>query len=214
MSSSSSLSAAKRRRGHTVNGPPPSQTTRTSNNNSQKPQTTQPAVPIIPPNPMEILKQHHMMLGDLNDKITELSNNSDLSNENNNESTQQFNTDEVATLLIGKIEEQMDLKALYDNDNNLATEIDKLHQIINNQQLVLNHMNRLLYFVIENLNLEKPDFSLSDKEKDTKIIVDNSTPTFTHKSVEINENLNETKEFNNDNNDNDDGEGLQIDPVD
>ena len=58
---------------------PPSQTTRTSNNNSQKPQTTQPAVPIIPPNPMDILRQHHMMLGDLNDKITELSSNSDLS---------------------------------------------------------------------------------------------------------------------------------------
>ena len=209
MSSSSSLSAAKRRRGHTVNGPPPSQTTRTSNNNSQKPQTTQPAVPIIPPNPMDILRQHHMMLGDLNDKITELSSNSDLSNENNNESTQQFNTDEVATLLIGKIEEQLDLKALYDNDNNLATEIDKLHQIINNQQLVLNHMNRLLYFVIENLNLEKPDFSLSDKEKDTKIIVDNLTPTFTNKSVKINENLNETKEFNNDNND----EGLEVGSV-
>ena len=130
-------------------------------------------------------------------------------NENNNESTQQFNTDEVATLLIGKIEEQLDLKALYDNDNNLATEIDKLHQIINNQQLVLNHMNRLLYFVIENLNLEKPDFSLSDKEKDTKIIVDNLTPTFTNKSVKINENLNETKEFNNDNND----EGLEVGSV-
>jgi len=212
MSSSSSLSAAKRRRGQTGNGPPPSQTTRTSNNNnSQNPRPTQQSVPVIPPNPMEILKQHHMMLGDLNDKITELSNNHDLSNENNNESTQQFNTDEVATLLIGKIEEQMDLKALYDNDTNLATEIDKLHQIINNQQLVLNHMNRLLYFVIENLNLEKPDFSLSDKEKDTKIIVDNSTPTFTHKSVEINENLNETKEFDNDN---DHGEGLQIEPVD
>ena len=207
MSSSSSLSAAKRRRGHTTNGPPPSQTTRTSNNNSQTPQPIQQAVPIMPPNPMEILKQHHMMLGDLNDKITELSRNSDLSNENNNESTQQFNTDEVATLLIGKIEEQMDLKALYDNDNNLATEIDKLHQIINNQQLVLNHMNRLLYFVIENLNLEKPDFSLSDKEKDTKIIVDNSEPTFPNKSVEINTDLNEIKEFDNDD------EGLEIGSV-
>jgi len=211
MSSSSSLSAAKRRRGHSVNGPPPPQTTRTSNNNSQKSQPTQPALPIMPPNPMEILKQHHMMLGDLNDKITELSNNHDLSNENNNELTQQFNTDEVTTLLMGKIEEQMDLKALYDNDNNLATEIDKLHQVINNQQLVLNHMNRLLYFVIENLNLEKPNFSQSDKDEDTKIIVDNSTPTFTHKSVEINTDLNETKEFNNDN---DHGEGLQIEPVD
>ena len=195
MSSSSSLSAAKRRRGQTGNGPPPSQTTRQSSNNTPRP------VPIMPPNPMEILKQHHIMLGDLNDKITEImSHDSPLSNENNNELTQQFNTDEVATLLMGKIEEQMDLKALYDNDNNLATEIDKLHQIINNQQLVLNDMNRVLYFIIEGLNLEKPDLSISDKKENvTKIVVDNSEPTFPHKSVEINTDLNEIKEFDNDN---------------
>ena len=195
MSSSSSLSAAKRRRGNNINGPPPSQTTRQSSNNTPTP------VPIMPPNPMEILKQHHIMLGNLNDKITEImSHDSPLSNENNNELTQQFNTDEVATLLMGKIEEQMDLKALYDNDNNLATEIDKLHQIINNQQLIINDMNRVLYFIIEGLNLEKPDLSISDKKENvTKIVVDNSEPTFPHKSVEINTDLNEIKEFDNDN---------------
>ena len=197
MSSSSSLSAAKRRRGQNTNGPPPPQTTRNANNIAPAP--TQ--LPIMPPNPMEILKQHHIMLGDLNDKITEImSHDSPLSNENNNELTQQFNTDEVATLLLGKIEEQMDLKALYDNDNNLATEIDKLHQIINNQQLVLNDMNRVLYFIIESLNLEKPDLSISDKKENvTKIVVDNSEPTFPNKSVEINTDLNEIKEFDNDN---------------
>jgi len=211
MSSSSSLSAAKRRRGQNTNGPPPPQTTRNANNIAPAP--TQ--LPIMPPNPMEILKQHHIMLGDLNDKITEImSHDSPLSNENNNELTQQFNTDEVATLLLGKIEEQMDLKALYDNDNNLATEIDKLHQIINNQQLVLNDMNRVLYFIIESLNLEKPDLSISDKKENvTKIVVDNSEPTFPNKSVEINTDLNEIKEFDNDH-DNDHGEGLRIEPVD
>ncbi|MDA7464165.1 hypothetical protein N8996_05190 [Candidatus Poseidonia alphae] len=205
MSSSSSLSAAKRRRGQNTNGPPPPQTTRNANNNAPAP--TQ--LPIMPPNPMEILKQHHIMLGDLNDKITEImSHDSPLSNENNNELTQQFNTDEVATLLLGKIEEQMDLKALYDNDNNLATEIDKLHQIINNQQLVLNDMNRVLYFIIESLNLEKPDLSISDKKENvTKIVVDNSEPTFPNKSVEINTDLNEIKEFDNDD------EGLEIGSV-
>lgn len=207
MSSSSSLSAAKRRRGQNTNGPPPPQTTRNANNNAPAPAPT--PLPIMPPNPMEILKQHHLMLGDLNDKITEImSHDSPLSNENNNELTQQFNTDEVATLLLGKIEEQMDLKALYDNDNNLATEIDKLHQIINNQQLVLNDMNRVLYFIIESLNLEKPDLSISDKKENvTKIVVDNSEPTFPNKSVEINTDLNEIKEFDNDD------EGLEVGSV-
>lgn len=207
MSSSSSLSAAKRRRGQNTNGPPPPQTTRNANNNAPAPAPT--PLPIMPPNPMEILKQHHIMLGDLNDKITEImSHDSPLSNENNNELTQQFNTDEVATLLLGKIEEQMDLKALYDNDNNLATEIDKLHQIINNQQLVLNDMNRVLYFIIESLNLEKPDLSISDKKENvTKIVVDNSEPTFPNKSVEINTDLNEIKEFDNDD------EGLEVGSV-
>jgi hypothetical protein len=205
MSSSSSLSAAKRRRGHnTMGGPPPPQSTQQPNNNAPTRAPSRAPGPIMPPNPMDILKQHHMMLGDLNDKITEImSYDNEVSTQNKNELTQQFNTDEVANLLIGKIEEQMDLKVLYENDNNLAKEIDKLHQIINNQQLVLNDMNRLLYFVIESLNLDKPDLSLSDKpdlslsdkEKETTLVVDNSEPTFPNKSVEINTDLNEIREF-------------------
>ena len=222
MSSSSSLAAARRRRANGVNqptgpsgppgssrGPPPPQATQqiSSSNNSN-----------IPPNPLMILQQHHAKINMLDEQIKQLLNNQELppsgnvENENLEESTptqQRFDLNEITDLLLSRIEQQLDLKVFYDNDQKLASEIEGLNKIILQQQSTLNDLNKLLYFIISNLNLELKGESLETEEKSiidegniNLVIGDHvdedsmttQTPTFP-KSVKIDLENNETTEF-------------------
>lgn len=251
MSSSSSLAAARRRRANGVNqppgppgppgpsrGPPPPQATQqiSSSNNSN-----------IPPNPLMILQQHHAKINMLDEQIKQLLNNQELppsgnvENENLEESTptqQRFDLNEITDLLLSRIEQQLDLKVFYDNDQKLASEIEGLNKIILQQQSTLNDLNKLLYFIISNLNLELKGESLETEEKSiidegniNLVIGDHvdedsmttQTPTFP-KSVKIDLENNETTEFTSFELDDDDSnyepgtefteDGLHIPPVD
>lgn len=222
MSSSSSLAAARRRRANGVNqppgpsiGPPPPQATQqiSSSNNSN-----------IPPNPLMILQQHHAKINILDEQIKQLLSNQDVpisssnppfgnvENENLEENTptqQRFDLNEITDLLLSRIEQQLDLKVFYDNDQKLASEIEDLNKIILQQQSTLNNLNKLLYFIISNLNLELKGESLETEEKfiideeNIDLFIDDhvdedlmttQTPTFT-KSVKIDLEHNETTEF-------------------
>lgn len=120
----------------------------------------------------------------------------------------------------------MDLKAFYDNDQRLGSEIENLNRVILDQQATLNSLNKLLYFIISNLNLE-----LKDENLDTELIVgdnndsiDSTVPTFPSKSVKIDLSMNIQQEYTsiNDNEEEVDYEpgteftedGLAIPPVD
>ena len=231
MSSSSSLAAARRRRANGVNqptgpsgppgssrGPPPSQSTRQPN-----PGTPTPS---IPPNPLMILQQHHAKINMLDEQIKQLLSNQEFSppvpssnppsenveNENLEESTptqQRFDLNEITDLLLSRIEQKLDLKVFYDNDQRLASEIEGLNKIILQQQSTLNNLNKLLYFIISNLKLELKEESLDIEDKSiieqeniNFVVGDHvdedsmttQTPTFP-KSVKIDLEHNETTEF-------------------
>ena len=221
MSSSSSLAAARRRRAggpQTVSappgrGPPPAQSTKqtTSSNSSN-----------IPPNPLMILQQHHAKITMLDEQIQKLLSNQEfpppiptsnppLEKETSDEPSpvqQKFDLNEVTELLLSRIEGQLDLKVFYDNDQRLASEIENLNKIILQQQSTLNHLNKLLYFIISNLKLdfnESQDQKLEEEENINLVIGDHlenqsedsmitQQPTFP-KSVKIDLNNNETTEY-------------------
>ena len=226
MSSSSSLAAARRRRagGQQIvsappgRGPPPAQSTKqtTSSNSSN-----------IPPNPLMILQQHHAKITMLDEQIQKLLSNqefpppiphsnpptnmegeSDKFLEENVPTQQKFDLNEVTELLLSRIESQLDLKVFYDNDQRLASEIENLNKIIIQQQSTLNHLNKLLYFIISNLKLdfnESQDQKLEEEENINLVIGDHlenqsedsmitQQPTFP-KSVKIDLNNNETTEY-------------------
>ena len=143
MSSSSSLAAARRRRANgqpTVTappgrGPPPPTPTR---------QIQPESVQNIPPNPLMILQQHHAKISILDQQIQQLLANQENPppvpsynppsgpingelNENPNQIHQQFDLNEITDLLLSRIEQQLDLKVFYDNDQKLASEIESLN---------------------------------------------------------------------------------------
>jgi hypothetical protein len=126
---------------------------------------------------------------------------------------QRFDLTEVTDLLLSRIEQRIDFRALYENDEKLGGEIDTLHKIILQQQTTLNNLNKLLYFIISSLKLELKDESLEEVEKsiveeeNINLVVgdhrdDHSEdsmipqiqPTFP-KSVKIDLNNNETSEY-------------------
>lgn len=228
MSSSSSLAAARRRRAggqQTVSappgrGPPPSQSTK---------QKSTPESSNIPPNPLMILQQHHAKISMLDQQIQQLLMNqenpppipqsnppnnmdgeSDKNLEENVPTQQRFDLNEVTDLLLSRIEQQLDFKVFYDNDQKLASEIENLNKIIIQQQSTLNHLNKLLYFIISNLKLDfKDDLTESEEkfqEENINLVIgdhvedqseDSMTtqqPTFP-KSVKIDLNNNETSEY-------------------
>jgi hypothetical protein len=167
MSSSSSLSAARRRRAggqqpvsNSLSEPPKPQ-------QNQQPQSTT-AGKSQAPNPYMLLQQHHVKINELEKKINELS------SEKNSESVPtnvQFDTGnsqidptKFSDMIINRIESQLDLKAFYENDTRLASEMEELNKIVQSQQLLINEMNSTLFHVIQQLHLQEPSI---DDSKDT-----------------------------------------------
>ena len=164
MSSSSSLSAARRRRAgggqqpvsNSVPEQPKPQPQSTTTGKSQA------------PNPYMLLQQHHVKINELEKKINELS------SEKNSESVPtnvQFDTGnsqidptKFSDMIINRIESQLDLKAFYENDTRLASEMEELSKIVHSQQLLINEMNSTLFHVIQQLHLQEPSI---DDSKDT-----------------------------------------------
>lgn len=169
MSSSSSLSAARRRRagGPSNTNPPPS-----NNRPTQPPQNQQPPKNQQPPNPFMLLQQHHIKIGELDSKVNNLmSTGIPLPQTNDSISSIGMNQsiDEISNTVITNIESQLDLKAFYENDSRLASEIEELNKIVNNQQLVINGLNSTLFHIIQQLNIQPPPPMLFSVANDTKL---------------------------------------------
>ena len=197
MSSSSSIAAARRRRAWGAGGaggaggptpqnkpPPPQQqpTTSSSSTNSNG-----------PVNPITILQQHHVKINKLEQIIQKIISNdidsSSLKTGSSSSSTPtDINIDEIGDLIMAKVEQQLDLKAFYDNDERLMTEIEGLKGIIQSQQLVINGFNNTLYTILDKMNITAPVLDKTNNNEDI------SPPTFP-KSVIIDEANNSIKEF-------------------
>ena len=169
MSSSSSLSAARRRRagGATNTNPAPS-----NNRPNQPPQNQQPPKNQQPPNPFMLLQQHHIKIGELDSKVNKLMSN-DISQPQISHTIPSNgmspSIDEISNTVITHIESQLDLKAFYENDSRLASEIEELNKVVNNQQLVINGLNTTLFHIIQQLNIKPPPPMLFSVANDTKL---------------------------------------------
>jgi len=165
MSSSSSIAAARRRRAGGPPGPQPPNSTsnRPSQNNSSN---TQPPPASAPMNPFMLLQQHHVKINMLEQTLKEMASKQDSINNTRNthpmesvessSNNSQFNINELSDLIISKVEGQLDLKALYDNDERLMNEIEELKTIVQSQQMVLNGLNTALYSLITKLDVSVP----------------------------------------------------------
>jgi hypothetical protein len=159
MSSSSSLSAARRRR---AGGQQP-----VSNNRPEPPQQPQSTTTVKSPtpNPYMLLQQHHIKITELEKKMNELS------SEKNSEpvptnvpldiGNSQIDPTKFSDVIINRIESQLDLKAFYENDTRLASEMEELNKIVQSQQLLINEMNSTLFHVIQQLHLQEPSIAVS-----------------------------------------------------
>ncbi len=210
MSSSSSLQAARRRRagGQQPVSAPPGRGPQPPQGNKQVSSSS------IPLSPLMILQQHHAKIVMLDQQVQKLISDKEsyhLEEESGNENIpieQKFDLNEVTDLLLSRIENKIDLKAFYENDQRLASEIENLNKIIIQQQSTLNHLNNLLYFIIGNLKLdfnenqdikkldENENIYLEIKDKLENHLEDsmNTHPTFP-KSVKIDLNNNETTHY-------------------
>lgn len=243
MSSSSSIAAARRRRAGGPPGPTPpgSNSSRPSPNNTPNRQPEPPAGPI---NPLMLLQQHHIKITMMEQVLKDLVSKQELSKNDVSKNAQvsaqvnppsmaanrqmteqptpsQLNINELSDLIMSRMEAQLDLKAFYENDEKLMTEIEELKAVVQSQQMVINSLNTAVFSLITKLNVSVPTNIVSelDAEHDadhdgsidaevdgvfkTEVDTNSSnvretlTPTFP-KSVMINETNNTVKEFKND----------------
>ena len=239
MSSSSSIAAARRRRAGGPPGPTPpgSNSSRPSPNNTPNRQPEPPAGPI---NPLMLLQQHHIKITMMEQVLKDLVSKQELSKNDVSKNAQvnapsmaanrqmteqslpsQLNINELSDLIMSRMEAQLDLKAFYENDEKLMTEIEELKAVVQSQQMVINSLNTAVFSLITKLNVSVPTNIVSELDADhdadhdgsidaevdgvfkTEVETNSSnvretlTPTFS-KSVMINETNNTVKEFKND----------------
>ena len=199
MSSSSSIAAARRRRAGGAGGPTPQ-------SNPVQQQTPPPSN--APINPFTILQQHHIKINKLEQIIQEIVSketgrditNRPIAKESSPSTPSDMNINELSDLIISRVEEQLDLKAFYENDERLMNEIEGLKGIIQSQQMVINGFNNTLYTMLEKLNISAPDTAdtadTSNTDEETNSSTnENVTMEAFHKSVVIDEASNTIKEF-------------------
>ena len=201
MSSSSSIAAARRRRAGGAGGPTPQQS-----NTVQQQQTPPPSN--APINPFTILQQHHIKINKLEQIIKGI-----VSKETGHDITSRpsaktsssstpsdVNINELSDLIMSRVEEQLDLKAFYENDERLMNEIEGLKGIIQSQQMVINGFNNTLYTMLDKLNISAPDTTDTTHTVDSVETVEsnfdeNVTTEAFPKSIVIDEASNTIKEF-------------------
>jgi hypothetical protein len=209
MSSSSSIAAARRRRAGGAGGPTPQQS-----NPVQQQQTPPPSN--APINPFTILQQHHIKINKLEQIIQEIivsketghditssssaKKSSSPSSPSSPSKQSDVNIIELSDLIMTRVEQQLDLKVFYENDERLMNEIEGLKRIIQSQQLVINGCNNTLYTILDKLNISAP-YS-SDIVDTTNIFEETNSSTNEKvtmeafpKSVVIDEASNTIKEF-------------------
>ena len=220
MSSSSSLAAARRRRVGGQSQPQQTQQRQTQQQTQQRQQQQTQQQPPIPPNggngvpsPFVLLQQHNVKIKLMEEMIQELTKNQSNSPNNVGGETQNQHLDinALSDIVMSRIESTMDLKAFYENDQRLSSEIELLQKSNESQQITINSLNSTLHYIIQNLNLSN---SLSVVNSDINSLnndnyIDetgrivygdndvNKIPAFPDggKSVIINEVKNEIREF-------------------
>ena len=188
MSSSSSIAAARRRRAGGPPGPTPpgSNSNRPPQNNTPNRQPEPPAGPI---NPLILLQQHHIKITMMEQVLKDLVSKQELSKNDVSKNAQvsaqvnppsmaanrqmteqptpsQLNINELSDLIMSRMEAQLDLKAFYENDEKLMTEIEELKSVVQSQQMVINSLNTAVFSLISKLNVSIPTNIVSELDAD------------------------------------------------
>lgn len=187
MSSSSSIAAARRRRAGGPPGPTPpgSNSSRPSPNNTPNRQPEPPAGPV---NPLILLQQHHVKITMMEQVLKDLVSKQELSKNDVSKNAQvsaqvnapvaanrqmteqptpsQLNINELSDLIMSRMEAQLDLKAFYENDEKLMTEIEELKSVVQSQQMVINSLNTAVFSLISKLNVSIPTNIVSELDAD------------------------------------------------
>ena len=209
MSSSSSIAAARRRRagGASAPTPAPGAQRNSSQASSQSAQSAQNVV-----NPLVLIQQHHIKISMLEQMVNEISlkqNANNVASTNTvtssaeKSSNPNLNVNELSSTLINRIEEQLDLKAFYDNDERLMNEIEELKTVIKSQQMVINGLNNTLYTILGKLNLTPLDETQTIDNTialPKSVIIDeakNSIKEFIETTLDENDNVNHIYDANN-----------------
>ena len=216
MSSSSSLAAARRRRaggvqqptrGPTQQGPGqqrptqqgPGQQRPTQQGPGQQRPTNPPTPPTNTPSPCVMLQQHNAKIQMMENAIHELASNRMSSGvlEGDSPQKQQFDLTELSDLIMSRVESTMDLKAFYENDQKLASELEMLQKTVESQQVTINSLNSTLHYIIQNLGLSMTRAESEPKtelDSDGNEVVGDNKDSL-EKSVTINEDENKITEF-------------------
>jgi len=156
MSSSSSIAAARRRR----TGPPPvSSSTNTPSQSvpGARPGQTPPPNQNTPPNPYMILQQHHIKINSMEQAIHNLVTQSKTQSSNSNVGNDQsVDIENISETILSRLDSQLNLNVLYENDERLSAEIENLNKIIHTQQMTINGLNQTLYYILQQLNIKAP----------------------------------------------------------
>ena len=187
MSSSSSLSGARRRR---AGGSQPLM--QQPRQQQQQQQQQQPMATQI--SPMGLLQAHDRRLFLLESSIKELEEKGINENQDNNVNTNNVNTNNVNTNnvnipniknevmkfvnanimnniktdIMKYLENEVDLKSFYENDQRLAMEIESLNKVVQSQQVLINNLNNTLYTIIDKLNIQNNKIETITTEKSTE----------------------------------------------
>ena len=141
----------------------------------------------LPINPIQILQQHELKISSMENVLHEIMSNK------NKEDVPDIN--KISENILGNLEEKLDLKSFYENDEKLFNELEVLKNTVQSQQMVINGLNSTLYNIISQLKLSSPSDNVNEIIEDMS--QDVSDDINDNKSVFINEENNMTLEIEN-----------------
>lgn len=182
MSSSSSIAAARRRRAGGNAGPTP----------TNKPIQPQPPQQQALPNPLVLLQQHHMKITSMDKQINELIATGSNTETTSNSSQSHLDMNEITTNIMNNIEQQLDLKAFYDNDERLMNEIETLKTTVQSQQLLINSLNTSVNHLITKIEFSAIVASVPEEEHFQSLLDNDNDNEQIEKSTMMTDNTEKT----------------------
>ena len=147
-----------------------------------------------PINPIQILQQHELKISSMENVLREI-----MSNKNDSKSDTIPNIDinMISEKILGNLEEKLDLKSFYENDEKLINEIEMLKNTLQSQQMIINGLNHTLYSIVSQLKLSSANDSVNnDITEDTNMDLNEDVTYETNEDVTYETNEDVTYETN------------------
>ena len=155
-----------------------------------------------PINPIQILQQHELKISSMENVLREImSNKNDNKNDSKSDTVPNIDINTISENILGNLEEKLDLKSFYENDEKLITEIEMLKNTLQSQQMIINGLNHTLYSIVSQLKLSSPIESVNnDITQDTNMDLNEDVTYETNEDVTYETNDNKSVFINEDNN--------------